>query len=81
MVKDPTRITETTLKDAIIISEKSTIVKAGSIDPGMSDHMLVYAVINLKCKRRKRQSREVMNYRNTNLSALHDMLEETPMVV
>ena len=80
VISDPTRITEKTetLIDIIITSEESKIVKAGRIDPGISDHKLVYAVINLKHKRKRPQLREVKNYRNTNFTALRDTLENTP---
>ena len=53
-------------------------MKAGSIDPGISDHKLVYAVINLKHKRKRPQLREVKHYRHTNFTALRDTPQNTP---
>jgi len=51
--------------DLIISLEPSKVIKSGSLDPGISDHRLVYSVINLQKpvkKPRIRMVKELQNY-------------------
>eukprot|EP00112_Aurelia_sp_Birch-Aquarium-sp1_P023383 Seg6949.1 transcript_id=Seg6949.1/GoldUCD/mRNA.D3Y31 product="hypothetical protein" protein_id=Seg6949.1/GoldUCD/D3Y31 len=80
IIKEPTRIIDTseTLIDLIVTSDESKIVKGGSFDPGMSDHKLVYSVLNLRRKRLLPQLKTVKNYKGINIEAFQKALENTP---
>ena len=47
--------------------EPSKVIKSGSLDPGISDHKLVYSVINLQKPVKKPRIRMVKNYKTMNI--------------
>jgi hypothetical protein len=53
VIKEPTRIANSsaTLLDLILVSNESKITKAGTIDPAISDHKMIFAIVNLIRKR------------------------------
>ena len=53
VITEPTRIAENseTLLDLILISNESKILKAGTFDPAISDHKLIYTIVNLNRRR------------------------------
>ena len=68
VIKKPTRVAASseTIIDLIISSEPSKVIKSGSLDPGISDHKLVYTVINLQKPVKKPRIKMVKNYKNVN---------------
>ena len=49
IIKKPTRVTETTktIIDLIITTDKSKVKQSGSFSSGISDHHIVYVVLNI----------------------------------
>ena len=80
VINKPTRITETskTIIDLIIISDTSKISTAGCFDSGISDHHVVFAVLNLFRIRKKPIIKQAKNYKNVNLDAVKIDFEITP---
>lgn len=72
VINKATRITDTsmTLTDLIICSDTSKISHHGVCDLGISDHHLIYAIVNLKRKCQKPTLRTVNNYKKVDLDAL-----------
>ena len=50
IIKEPTRVSRTakTLIDLIIVSDPDKIERSGSIEPAISDHKLIYCVLQIK---------------------------------
>ena len=69
VIKKPTRVagSSETIIDLIISSEPSKVIKSGSLDPGFSDHKLVYSVINLQKPVKKPGIKVIKNYKNMNI--------------
>ena len=65
VINKATRITDTstTLIDLVICSDTSKISHQGVCDLGISDHHLIYAVVNLKRKRQKPTLKTVYDYK------------------
>ena len=59
-----------TITDLTISSEPSKVIKSGSLDPGISDHKLVYSAINLQKPVKKPRIKMVKNYKNMNIEEL-----------
>ena len=59
-------------------SDESKIVKRGSFDPGISDHKLVYSVLNLRRKRMSPQLKTVKNHKGMDVEAFRKTLVNTP---
>ena len=80
VINKPTRITETskTIIDLIIISDTSNISTAGCFDSGISDHHVVFAVLNLFRIRKKPIIKQAKNYKNVNLDAVKNDFEIPP---
>ena len=78
VIKKPTRITEktSTIIDLIITSDTSKIITSGCYDTGISDHNIVYSVINLKRKKSKPVIKEVCNYKKIDFDALRTDFEQ-----
>ena len=72
VINKATRITDSsaTLIDLIICSDTSKISHQGVCDLGISDHHLIYAVINLKRKRQKQTLKSVYDYKKVDLDSL-----------
>ena len=72
VINKATRITDSsaTLIDLIICSDISKISHQGVCDLGISDHHLIYAVINLKRKRQKPTLKTVYDYKKVDLDSL-----------
>ena len=68
VIKKPTRVAASseTITDLTISSEPSKVIKSGSLDPGISDHKLACAVINLHKPVKKPRIKMVKNYKNMN---------------
>ena len=82
-IKNPTRITEntSTIIDLIITSDTSKIIASGCYDTGISDHNIVYSVINLKRKKSKPVLKEVCKFKNVNMNVVRTDLEQAPLYV
>ena len=80
MIKEPTRIAEATetLIDLILTSNVSKVVKAGSVELSISDHTLVYCVINLQQIRKKPQIKYSRNYKKKDINGFRETLKTTP---
>jgi len=75
VIKEPTRTTEfsNTIIDLIFTSHKSKVKIAGCYAPGISDHHLVYAVVNLRRQKSSPVIKEVTDFKNLNCDKLrHD---------
>ena len=72
VINKATRITDTstTLIDLVICSDTSKISHQGVCDLGISDHHLIYAVVNLKRKRQKPTFKTVYDYKKVDLGSL-----------
>ena len=83
VIKKPTRITEktSTIIDLIITSDTSKIITSGCYDTGISDHNIVYSVINLKRKKSKPVIKEVCNYKKIDIDALRTDFEQAPWYI
>ena len=68
IIKKPTMVAASseTIIDLIIFSEPSKVIKPGCLDPGISDHKLVYSVINLQKPVTQPRIKMVKNYKNMN---------------
>ena len=53
-------------------------MKSERLDPGISDHKLVYSVMNLQKPVKKPGVRMVKNYENMNIDKFKQTLENTP---
>ena len=75
-----TRITATseTLIDLAITSNSDKVIKKGTYAMGLSDHDLIYLIINLRRKRSPPKLISVRNYKNINTSKLNEDLEACP---
>ena len=71
-IKEPTRITKSsnTIINLILTSIKSKVKHAGCYDPGISDHHVVYAVVNLCRQRSSPVIKEVFDFKNINCDHL-----------
>ena len=80
VITDPTRITEksSTTIDLIVSSDKSKVKTSGVYDTSISDHHLVYAVINLFRRETKPKLREIKDYKNLDVNALKLGFERAP---
>ena len=72
VIKSPTRITKnsTSLLDLVITSPNLNCLKSGSIDPGISDHHLVYGVFALTKSKPKPKIAFVKDYKSLDLRRL-----------
>ena len=80
VVKEPTRITvflNTTI-DLIFTSNKSKVKVAGSYDPGISDHHLIFAVVNLRRQKSSPVIKEVIDFKNVNCELFRQDLNSAP---
>jgi hypothetical protein len=82
LIKDPTRITQTTksIIDVIIINSlKSDTLTSGVMRCGLSDHDVVYTV-RKKHKQLKKniEVREIRNFKNINTEEVVKMIKEAP---
>ena len=75
VIKEPTRVTETTstLLDLLITTDTSKITASGTFDPGLSDHCLIYGIIKLTRSRTSPKYINAKNYKRVNVDRLkHD---------
>ena len=79
-IDQPRRITETfeTIIDQIITSITAKVKPFGCHNSRISDHRIVYAVIDLLRKRVKPIEKEVKNYKNINIDAIMPSFENAP---
>ena len=80
VISELTRITAdgSSLINVILTSNSSKVKVSGSYDPGISDHKLVYAVINLFRKRSRPKIRLDRNYKSLDIESLHKTFERAP---
>ena len=75
VIKEPTRVTETTstLLDLLITTDTSKITASGTFDPGLSDRCLIYGIIKLTRSRTSPKYINAKNYKRVNVDRLkHD---------
>ena len=80
VITEPTRIAETsgTLLDLTLVSNESKILKAGTFDPAISDHKLIYTIVNLNRRREKPVMKTVRNYKLVNKENFKLALQNAP---
>ena len=80
VITEPTRIAENseTLLDLILVSNESKILKAGTFDPAISDHKLIYTIVNLNRRREKPVMKTVRNYKLVNKENFKLALQNAP---
>ena len=80
IINKPTRITvdTSTVIDLIITSDKSKIKSHSCYDTGISDHHIVYAILNLYRKRSWPKLIEVKNYKDLDVKSLKRDTEQAP---
>ena len=67
LIKDPTRIAESsrTLIDIVLTSDPNLVKDSAVLDITVSDHFLVYAVLDLKIPKRKARYVTIRSYKST----------------
>ena len=80
VITEPTRIAEAsaTLIDFILTSEASKIITSGTFDLALSDHKLVFAVVNLKRQKQQPKIAFVRNYKNLDIGKLKEEFDVAP---
>ena len=80
VIDQPTRITDNSesLIDLIISSDTSKIYHHGACNLGISDHHLIYAVINLKRKQQRPNLKSIYDYKNVDVNALRQDFAAAP---
>jgi hypothetical protein len=80
VITEPTRVANSsaTLLDLILVSNKSKIIKAGTLDPAISDHKMIYAIVNLIKKREHPIIKTVKNYKYVDKSKFKSALQNVP---
>ena len=80
VIKDPTRISKTseTLLDLIIVTNEPKIRKAGTLDPALSDHKLIYAIVQLKRRKERPVIKIAKNYKNVDKNKFELALQNVP---
>ena len=80
VITEPTRIAEAsaTLIDLILTSETSKITTSGTFDLALSDHKLVFAVVNLKRQKQQPKIAFVRNYKNLDIGKLKEEFDVAP---
>ena len=80
VINKATRITDTstTLIDLVIFSDTSKISHQGVCDLGISDHHLIYAIVNLKRKRQRPTLKTVYDYKKVDLDSLRTDFAAAP---
>ena len=80
VIDQPTRISGTSksMIDLVITTVTSKVRKHGVHNSGISDHHLVYAVLNLRRQISKPVIKEVRNYKNINHDAVKADFEQAP---
>jgi hypothetical protein len=76
LIKEPTRITDTTatLLDVAIVSKPDNICRSGVLHIGISDHSLIYVCRKISFVKKEIKIVNVRNYRNFNQQHLNDDL-------
>ena len=64
--------------DLVITTDTSKVKKYGVHNSGISDHHLVYAVLNLRRQTSKPTIKEKRNYKNISYDAVKADFEQTP---
>jgi len=80
IINKATRVTDTstTLIDLIVCSDTSKISHHDVCDLGISDHHLIYAIVNLKRKRQNPTLKTFNDYTKVDLDALRADFATTP---
>ena len=83
VIKDPTRVTETTatIIDLLITSDTTKLTSSGTFDPGFSDHCLVYGTLNLHKEKTPPRYVTVKNYKHVNITNLKHNMASAPWSV
>ena len=81
IINKPARITAdtSTIIDLIITSDKSKIKSQGCYDTDISDHHIVYAILNLYKKKSWPRLIEVKNYKDLDVESLKRDNEQAPL--
>ena len=80
IIKTPKRIEDNTktIIDLIIVSNVDKILRSGTFEPAISDHKLVYAVINLRRSNPCPTIKTVHDYKSLNREELNRTFKQTP---
>ena len=80
MIKDPTRVTETTksVLDLVIVNDASKVISSGVHDICIADHKLVYLKYTLKRSKSKPKIITVKNYKRLDEKAFKNDIENAP---
>ena len=80
IIKAPTRIDDITetIIDVIIVSNTDKILTSGTFQQAISDHKLVYAVLNIKRDNPRPTIKTVRDYKSLNQDQLKTSFEQTP---
>ena len=60
------------------MSNKSKIIKAGTLDPAISDHKMIYAIVNIINKTEHPIIKTVKNYKYVDKSKFKSALQNVP---
>ena len=76
LIKQPTRVTESssTLIDIILVSSPCLVKSSGVMDLTISDHYLVYAVLNLKVPKPASTCLTTRSFKNYSVEQFSDVI-------
>ena len=80
IIKEPTRISRTakTLIDLIIVSDTDKVERSGSLEPAISDHMLIFCVLKIKNVSLKTVVKQIRTKRAFDEEQFRNQLNEAP---
>ena len=80
IIKDPTRVTRSssTLIDIVLTSDSSLVRDSGVLDTNISDHVLVYTVLDLKIAKSKECYITTRSYKNYNVEQFSSNISHIP---
>ena len=68
LINEPTRIllTKESCIDVILTNTPALVLESGTLEPGLSDHLLIYTVLNIKSKKPKTTFRTSRSFKEFN---------------
>ena len=82
-IDKPTRVTPTTetLIDVLLTNKPETFVSSGILNPGLSDHALIYGIMDMRVKHCSNRIVSMRNYTALNEESFKEDLENAPWQV
>ena len=83
LINEPTRIllTKESCIDVILTNTPALVLESGTLEPGLSDHLLIYTVLNIKSKKPKTTFRTSRSFKELNAYLFNMDLQSVPFNV